>query len=378
MHERLAAVRLDVPRVDRGEVELALWRHLAAIGAETSSVAWAEDVEDGFERVRRLVESGDRVWTPTPSGWDRFSLWRPDGPIAYPARDLVARQDPFGMPVVRVARASLGRRWRVHRTSRTHSRWRVGFRWVADPVSVYRVALAAADDESLTLAGRPERLLPATGSLPGNWWQERDRERRSVRTYEAARYRLQTLEPLVRAWESGLFLFWVVEYRNWSQRTCIAVPRPTLHTAEGRLHRDEGPAVEWSTGTSYWFRDGIHVPKRVAARSSEQARLQVLVRTRNQEFRRVLLDRIGYQRFLELAGATLVNQDDYGRLWRCHLQVDGEPLHAVEVANATPEPDGSYRRSFLRVPPATTTAREAVAWTFGFDDENDYIVSTAS
>ena len=37
----------------------------------------------------------------------------------------------------------------------------------------------------------------------------------------------------------------------------------------------------------------------------------------------------------------------------------------VEVQNSTPEPDGSIKTYFLRVPPATRTAREAVAWTFG-------------
>jgi len=37
----------------------------------------------------------------------------------------------------------------------------------------------------------------------------------------------------------------------------------------------------------------------------------------------------------------------------------------VEVRNSTPEPDGSRRTYFLRVPPTMRTAREAVAWTFG-------------
>jgi len=44
-------------------------------------------------------------------------------------------------------------------------------------------------------------------------------------------------------------------------------------------------------------------------------------------------------------------QDDYGKLWRTTLVVDGEPLTVVEVANATPEPDGTRKRYFLRVPP---------------------------
>jgi hypothetical protein len=37
----------------------------------------------------------------------------------------------------------------------------------------------------------------------------------------------------------------------------------------------------------------------------------------------------------------------------------------IEVVNSTPEPDGTRRHHWLRVPPATRTCRAAVAWTFG-------------
>jgi hypothetical protein len=43
----------------------------------------------------------------------------------------------------------------------------------------------------------------------------------------------------------------------------------------------------------------------------------------------------------------------------------------VRVKNSTPEPDGTYKEYFLRVPPTIKTAREAVAWTFEMD-ENEY------
>jgi hypothetical protein len=42
-----------------------------------------------------------------------------------------------------------------------------------------------------------------------------------------------------------------------------------------------------------------------------------------------------------------------------------EPIVAVEVVNSTRAPDGSFKRYWLRVPPEMSTAREAVAWTFG-------------
>ena len=60
------------------------------------------------------------------------------------------------------------------------------------------------------------------------------------------------------------------------------------------------------------------------------------------------------------------------------MRLDGERAQVVEVVNATPEPDGSYRRYFLRVPPQVRTAREAVAWTFGFEDAERFIVAAAS
>jgi hypothetical protein len=37
----------------------------------------------------------------------------------------------------------------------------------------------------------------------------------------------------------------------------------------------------------------------------------------------------------------------------------------VEVRNSTPEPDGSVKHYWLRVPPHCKTASKAVAWTFG-------------
>lgn len=90
------------------------------------------------------------------------------------------------------------------------------------------------------------------------------------------------------------------------------------------------------------------------------------------------LEHIGWERFLATADAELRAQDDYGKLWATRVRIDGEHVHLVEVVNATAEPDGSQRRYFLRVPPDTRTARAAVAWTFGFEDADDYILAAAS
>ncbi|MGI8809523.1 MAG: DUF6745 domain-containing protein [Acidimicrobiales bacterium] len=42
----------------------------------------------------------------------------------------------------------------------------------------------------------------------------------------------------------------------------------------------------------------------------------------------------------------------------------------VQVLNATLEADGSFKAYFLRVPPWVTSARQAVAWTFGAEAQS--------
>jgi hypothetical protein len=44
----------------------------------------------------------------------------------------------------------------------------------------------------------------------------------------------------------------------------------------------------------------------------------------------------------------------------------------VRVDNSTPEPDGSRKPYWLRVPPTVQSAREAVAWTFGVEHPEQY------
>jgi hypothetical protein len=85
---------------------------------------------------------------------------------------------------------------------------------------------------------------------------------------------------------------------------------------------------------------------------------------RNAEVRRVMVDRYGRERWLADSGAQRVHEDECGVLYRRDMMRDG-PSVFVGVVNSTPEPDGTSRRYYLRVPPGMKTAREAVAWTFG-------------
>jgi hypothetical protein len=114
---------------------------------------------------------------------------------------------------------------------------------------------------------------------------------------------------------------------------------------------------------------GVPVEARVAFRPQSITAAEVLA-TPNVELRRVLLERMGYARFLAAAGARVLDADrDPGgerQLLTVPLRGD-EPLVCVAVRCPS-----TGRRYIIRVPPETRTCRQAVAWIAGFDDPDAY------
>lgn len=55
-----------------------------------------------------------------------------------------------------------------------------------------------------------------------------------------------------------------------------------------------------------------------------------------------------------------------------HVLGDDEPIATVHVTNNTPEPDGTYKKYWIRVPPGTKTAKEAVAWTWDLPHDFEF------
>ncbi|MFJ2950943.1 DUF6745 domain-containing protein [Streptomyces sp. NPDC087226] len=153
------------------------------------------------------------------------------------------------------------------------------------------------------------------------------------------------------------------------EKVAVVCERPiALHRDEaGRLDHGDGPALEFPDGFALCAWRGMPVSRAFL----EELRTLTAERIReeeNAELRRVMLEYYGYDRYLADSGAKPLHRDDTGTLWRIELD-DDEPVVMVEVLNSTPEPDGTHRTYWLRVPPATGTAREGVAWTFGLGAE---------
>jgi hypothetical protein len=137
---------------------------------------------------------------------------------------------------------------------------------------------------------------------------------------------------------------------------------------DGRLHGEGGPAVAWPDGFAVHAWHGVRVPAEVIEQPEELDPFDVVVEP-NIEVRRVMIELLGYEQLVDGLSLKPVHEDRTGRLWRIEQPFD-EPIVLVEVENATPEPDGSRKRYFLRVPPDVRTAREAVAWTFDTRSED--------
>ncbi|GAA0963668.1 DUF6745 domain-containing protein [Actinocorallia libanotica] len=175
---------------------------------------------------------------------------------------------------------------------------------------------------------------------------------------------LDRLTPLHGLAEVAASAGWWWPYEN----LVILSDRPTdLHRDEpGRLHRGDGPALAYSDGFALHAWRGMPIPPDFLNTLTGLTASRILAEE-NAELRRVMLEHFGYDRYLADIGARPLHQDETGVLWRIDLPGD-EPVVMVEVVNSTPEPDGTRRTYYLRVPPRTRTARAGVAWTFGLTE----------
>jgi hypothetical protein len=167
--------------------------------------------------------------------------------------------------------------------------------------------------------------------------------------------------PLAGLWQMARSFGWLQPH----QRTCWLAERPDLlrGDARDRLHDASGPALRYPDGWSVWAWKGVEVPRWLIERP-EEITLETIDAESNVQVRRCMIEIMTPARYVALGGAARVAEDETGVLWRKRW-LAADAWAAVEVINATPEPDGTRRHFFLQVPAHLRTAREAVAWTYG-------------
>ena len=139
-------------------------------------------------------------------------------------------------------------------------------------------------------------------------------------------------------------------------------PRTLLVDEQNRPHCADGPFCKWSDGSALYSYHGVRVPWTIIEQPHLISAKAVLAEP-NAEIRRVMIERMGIDRFAQDAGLKAVQEDDCGKLYR----LDDETTF-VEVVNATREADGTFKRYFLAAKPNARSAADAVADTFGVNE----------
>ena len=135
--------------------------------------------------------------------------------------------------------------------------------------------------------------------------------------------------------------------------------------SQHRLHCEDGLACGYPDGWGVYAWHGVRVPEQVIMRP-ETITVEQIRSESNVEMRRVMIERYSLDRYIDDSGAKIIHSSGDRILYKAELPND-EPIVTVRVLNSTPEPDGSIKSYFIRVPPGITDADAAVAWTFGMD-----------
>lgn len=152
-------------------------------------------------------------------------------------------------------------------------------------------------------------------------------------------------------------------------QTCWLCERPDLLCTDvsDRLHHPTGPALRFPDGFSIFAWRGVELP-RWLIEHPERITLAAIDAQTNVQIRRCMIEIMTPRRYVAEGGARRIAEDETGILWR-RTWLAHDAWAAVEVINATPEPDGTRKHFFLQVPPNLQTAREAVAWTYGMQPD---------
>lgn len=210
-----------------------------------------------------------------------------------------------------------------------------------------------------------------------------------VKTDEQSGRRLRLHERLARACY-GVISLGGIE---------VLIQHPTVAVFDTnpspRLHRTDGPALQWSDGYAVYAVHGVRLTPEVGAgMAAGTLTAKEISEHPNAEVRRVLVDvhnKGDTGRYLRELGAKVVHEDMDAlglprRLLRID-QADDEPIVAIEVTNSTPEPDGTWKKYTFRchpqlrpfpVPgirdaygePQAMTCQNAIASTYGYKGED--------
>jgi len=165
-----------------------------------------------------------------------------------------------------------------------------------------------------------------------------------------------------RLLECGLWCAWL----RADQVVALRAPRQLRVDADGALDSTRGPAIKWADGERFWAMGATALgpefdPARVTLND---------LQTAGPNRREALIDIKGYPWLLEQVQARLLDFDlEANGCPRRLLEIPLPPENVVVAVVLCPS---TGKQAYLRVPPEIQTCRQAVAWTFGYEQPGQY------
>ena len=184
------------------------------------------------------------------------------------------------------------------------------------------------------------------------------------------KYKNESYELLDKWYELSRSCMWWYPFENY----CIICNRPESiiwDETKTKLHSYYKPVVKFRDGWSIYAIDGISVDERLI-NNPKSVTIEEIEKEENAELKRIKIQVYDKYRqvgaFIIDSGAVCIHKDIYGELFKKEIK-DDESLVMVKVINSTINQDGRRNEYFLRVPPNMKRAKQAVAWTFGIDED---------
>lgn len=122
--------------------------------------------------------------------------------------------------------------------------------------------------------------------------------------------RLLGVNDLSITWEHEIFHH-VRHYMTFKTCALLLVGTPKIvHDEDYTLHNETGPAVEWEDGATLWYHDGHDLGRvgRKIVTCPETLTAEDVATTDNQEVRRIILDTLGWDKYLAGSGAYVLDK----------------------------------------------------------------------
>lgn len=148
---------------------------------------------------------------------------------------------------------------------------------------------------------------------------------------------------------------------------CVVTPKPSaIHRdAAGRLHCENGPALDYTGHWGVWAWHGTRVTRRIIEQPETITANEILTEP-NAEIARIMLERMGEEKFFLQSKPTILHADvDGAGQPRRLLSVDtpNDPEGKIVVCEVICPSTG--HRALLRVEANITRCDVAIAWTWG-------------